>query len=96
MIKYILDYKDAKGSAQYEAIRSEVVEASNEYFLGNEEEEKQELCDVIQACYSRFMQLGMTQKDIGNEWDKHYKKEIARGRNVVEIPWEDLKYAQEI
>lgn len=92
MIKYILDYKETKDLSQYKAISEELVEASNENFLGNEAEEKQELCDVIQACYSRFMQLGMTQKDIGNEWDKHYKKEITRGRKVVEIPWEDLKY----
>lgn len=85
-IKYILDYKDAEGLEQYEAISDEYIEAKLECINNNLADEKQELCDVIQACYSRFMQIGMSQEDIDEEWVKHYEKEINRGRNVAEIP----------
>ena len=86
MIKYIKDFINVVGSEQYRKINEEVVEASNEYYMGNEEKEKQELCDLVQACYTRFMQMGMSKNDIDKEFNKHYEKETLRGRKVVEIP----------
>lgn len=85
MIKYIEDYKSIKGSEQYKKINEEVIEASNEYFKGDREKEIQELCDIIQACYTRFNQMGLVKEDIQREFNKHYEKETLRGRKVVEI-----------
>ncbi|MBB6716346.1 hypothetical protein [Clostridium gasigenes] len=85
-IKYVTDYKDTNGIDQYEKIKEEVKEAKMEYAVESPANEKQELCDVIQACYSRFMQLSMTKEDIQKEWDLHYCKETLRGRTVEEIP----------
>lgn len=85
MIKYIEDYKSVRGYEQYEKINEEVIEASNEYFKEDREKEIQELCDIIQACYTRFNQMGLVKEDIQKAFEKHYEKETLRGRKVVEI-----------
>lgn len=85
MIKFIEDFKTVGVADQYEKIKEEIGEAAAEYVSGNIEAEQQELCDVIQACYSRFSQMGMKKGEIQAAWDKHYEKETLRNRKVVEI-----------
>lgn len=85
VIKYIDNYKNIGKSEQYDKINEEVIEAYEESLVGNEDLEKQEICDVVQACYSLFMQMNMNMDDIKAEWKKHYQKEEARGRKIKEI-----------
>lgn len=91
MIKYVKDFEKVEGNEQYAKIFEEIKEAAYEYQQGNTKEELQELCDVVNAVYSRFQQLGMRKHDIQAEMDKHYRKETLRGRKVVEIEGRDYK-----
>lgn len=91
MIKYIANYKGCMGNEQYKKMQEELDECIDEYRLEAKENEIQELCDLIQCCYTRFNQLEMDKEDIEKAFDKHYEKESLRGRSVVEIEGKDFK-----
>lgn len=91
MVKYIEDYKNVLGNEQYKKMQEELEECRDEYRLEAKENEIQELCDLIQCCYTRFNQLGMRLEDIDQAFTLHYTKETLRGRKVVEIEGKSYK-----
>lgn len=91
MIKYIENYKGCMGNQQYRKMQEELNECIEEYRYEDKENEVQELCDLIQCCYTRFNQLELNKEDIEKAFDKHYEKETRRGRKVVEIEGKDYK-----
>lgn len=85
MIKKILDFEGTSKIKQFDKIAEEYGELVDEMLTGNVEREISEGCDLIQAIYTRWTNMGMNKEDIERAWNEHYKKESLRGRKIVEI-----------